>query len=226
MNKINFFFFFSILASLVSCRKENSEKIDQNEVWSEYRLIYRSDIDSTFARARFLHENSQGQNLKLSSNSSIRINEETPIYKSAFAWYEQIIPGKKSAVSFYYSDLDGKEYKNKVEIVSGAELPEIDSIFKDSLYYVPWIGGPLQDGEMVFLFLDGNLKNKLPYIPIDSVDKNGVFIVPDSLIPLVVGDVTIHFERFNTKEANGTLAGSKQLSHYISRKKVVKLVAN
>ena len=226
MNKIICFFVLSILISLISCRKENSEKIDQNEIWSEYSLIYRSDINSTFARARFLHQDNQGQNIKLSNKSSIRINDEIPYYNNTFAWYEKIISGKESVVDFYYSDLDGKEYKNKVEILGGAELPEIDSIYKDSLYYFPWEGDSLQDGEMVLLFIDGNLKNKLPYVLIDSVGKNGIFIEPDSLSALAVGDVTIHFERFNIQEANSALDDLEHYSHYISRKKVVKLVVN
>ena len=79
---------------------------------------------------------------------------------------------------------------------------------------------------MVLLFIDGNLKNKLPYVLIDSVGKNGIFIEPDSLSALAVGDVTIHFERFNIQEANGALDDLEHYSHYISRKKVVKLVVN
>lgn len=224
MNKTCTLFILFGIFFLISCRKENSEKIDQNQIWSEYRLIYRSDIDSTFMRARFIHNDVDGENLKLSDKSTILISGKSPNYNPSFMWYERITQGKDSIVDFYYSDLDGQSFSNTVSLISEAEIPETDTIYKDSVVFFPWIGNPLQEGELMLLVLDGNLSSQLPVISTDTIGASGIYLFPDSLSPLPLGEITIHFERFNIQDANGNAVGAKSYAHYISKKKEVKLV--
>ena len=46
---------FMLVLFLVSCRKENSELVKQEEIWTDYRLIYKAELETTFARVSFKH---------------------------------------------------------------------------------------------------------------------------------------------------------------------------
>jgi len=225
MNKI-YLTFAVVLITMFSCRKENSEKVDQDKIWTDYRVVYRSDLDSTLARVTFREENASGVNLKLSSKSSLLVNNQEGKYDNLYLRYENGITGGVKSVDFKYTDLDDNVFANTVEILNDIAVPgNLDTIYKDSTMFVPWEGSPIEEGETVWMVLDGSLNNKLPYISIDSVSKNGVYIVPDSLAPLSLGNIYVHFERWYNNELKTTSAGGQAFGHYISKKKLVKLVS-
>ena len=141
-------------------------------------------------------------------------------------WYQSVVKGFDSLVEFTYVDLDNQTYKNTIQILNTIELPNIDTIYKDSSIYFPWVGNPVQEDEVVWFVVDGGLENKIPYVPVDSIGNNGLYIVTDSLTGLPLGDVSIHFERWYENSVNGNSVGSMGYGHYISKKKQVKLVSN
>ena len=218
---------FAILSILnLSCRKEGSEKVHQDEIWVDYRLIYNGELDSTYSRVSFKHNEKYGQSLKLSSKATLTVDENTPYFNIGFMWYQFVVHGFDSSVNFNYKDLDQNEYINTIQILNTIELPDIDTLYKDSLVYFPWVGNPIQENEIVWLVVDGGLANKIPYLSIDSVGKNGLYVVTDSLDGLPLGDVSIHFERWYENPVNGNSVGAIGYGHYISKKKQVKLVSN
>ena len=215
---------FSILT--FSCRKEDSEKINQDEIWADYRLIYSGELDSTYSRVSFKHNEKYGESLKLSSKSTLTIDGNEPDFNGVFMWYQSVVKGFDSLVEFTYIDLDNQTYKNTLQIPNTIELPNIDTIYKDSSIYFPWSGNSIQEDEVVWFVVDGGLENKIPYISVDSIGNSGLYIVTDSLKGLPPGDVSIHFERWYKNSVNGNSVGSMGYGHYISKKKQVKLVTN
>jgi len=208
-----------------SCRKENSEKVNQDEIWVGYRVVYRADLDSTFARVTFKHENKDGESLQLASKSSILIDEKAPVYDWAFAWYESRTEGLQTSVEFEYSDIDGNTFNNSVGITEVSELQlSFDTVYSDSAYYITWDGEPLASGEFVNAVFDGPLDRDLTVVTQDTVGANAIYIADTSLVSLPLGDISVHLERWNEVSINGTSAGARAYGHYISNKKTVKLV--
>ena len=141
-------------------------------------------------------------------------------------WYQTVSKGFNSSVEFSYVDLDDNTYDNTIQILNPIEVPNIDTIYKDSTLYFPWVGNPIEENEVVWLVVDGGLEDKIPYISIDSVGNNGLYIVPDSLSALPLGEISIHFERWYQNSVDGNSVGSMGYGHYISKKRQVKLVSN
>ena len=89
---------------------------------------------------------------------------------------------------------------------------------------MPWNGPELKDGEFVNAIFDGSLDNDLTVVTQDSINANGIYIKSTSLNQLSLGDLTVHFERWNEIGVNSTSAGGQGFGRYISKKKTVKLV--
>ncbi len=213
-----------IIITFISCRKENSEKVNQDEIWTDYSLIYNSEFDETHARASFKHETFDGEGLTLSNKSEIKIDNIEGSYLSSVRWYESIFSGVKSSVEFSYTDLDDNSFLNTVELAPSIDLPEIDSIFKDSTMLLNWIGDEIKKDELVaFVLLDENLEANC-VIGSDTLGKSGVYLDEDKLSVIVSDSVTIHFERWYYQDVNGTSAGGRTSGHYISFQKKVKVV--
>jgi len=225
MNKSKYFLLFYVLLGLLSCRKENSEKVDQDDIWARYRVIYRSDLGSTYLRANFRHNNSNGENLRLSSNSSLTFNGEKPNYIGSFISYEIVMNSRMDEVDFVYSDIEGNVFENNVKI-SGIELPEIDTLYSDSVIFIPWIGDSLTENEIVYLYIEGNNAYKLPFIKTDTIGSTGVYLNPNNIADLDTQEVTIHFERHLINEVNGTSAGGISQGLFISKNKKVQWVVD
>lgn len=217
---------FAVLSiGLVSCRKENSEKVNQDEIWTDYRVVYRSDLDTSFARVSFKHLNKGGESLKLSSKSELSINGVSSEYDGAYSWYQLMISGSANPVSFKYSDLDGNEFLNTIDILGVAEVEsDLDTIYADSAFYLGWTGDVLAEGEFVNVIFDGALDNDLTVITQDTIGANGVFVSSTDLSKLTLGDFSLHFERWNEVQVNTTSAGGRGYGQYISKKKAVKFI--
>ncbi len=218
-------FLFFVLICFVSCRKENSEKVNQDDIWTDYKVIYSSELDTTFARVSFKHKDKNGESLKLSSKSEILINEINPDFNGIFQWYQLMIKGEQSPILFEYEDLEGNVFSNSIEVSGVAEINvNLDTIYSDSVFYLPWNGLELKDGEFVNAIFDGALDNDLTVITQDSINTNGIYIKSTSLNKLPLGDLTVHFERWNEIEVFSTSAGGQGFGRYISKKKTIKLV--
>lgn len=210
---------------LFSCRKENSEKVSQDEIWTDYRVVYRSDLDSTYARVMFKHMNSSGEALKLSSKSSISIAGTEPDFNNIYYWYELKFGELESSVNFNYEDLNGDVFENTVSILSTTEvLSNTDTLYKDSIYRISWDGGALASGEIMNIVLDGAGAEDLTVVSQDTIGATSVFIADTSFNKLPLGDLSLHFERWSKASVEGTSAGSQGYGHYISKKVEAKMV--
>lgn len=216
--------FLLIITMTFACRKENSEKVDQNEIWTDYRVVYNSDLNKTFARASFKHENSNGEALILSGKSEIKMNNQNPEFQSAYQWYQTIYSGIQSSVNFSYTDLDDNSFQNNINLSPSIQVPDVDSIFMDSSTVITWNGEELKANETVWMVVFDSSLAVIPVLKSDTLGNNSLFLSADSLNVLKSDSVTIHFERWLKQDVNGTSAGGQAYGHFISRKKRVKVV--
>lgn len=218
---------FILTLLMVSCRKENSELVKQEEIWTDYRLIYKAESETTFARASFKHNSSVGENLKLSSKSEISLNNNSIEFDGSFFWYEKVMNGYVKTVDFLYTDLDDNQFKNTISILDSAEITASeDTLFKDSVQFISWDGAALDSDSSEFvLFVAYDTKGDvLSVIKQDSVGSSGIYLVNTTLKSLPIGLVDVHFERWNSFDINGAKAGGWGYSQYISNPKRLKLV--
>ncbi len=215
---------FLVLIVPFSCRKENSEKVNQDEIWTDYTLIYSGDLNSTYARVSFKHNDANGEGLVLSNKSEIKINNESPSFESTYRWYEKVYTGVQSSANFSYTNTDDKSFQNTVDLAPSIQLPEIDSIFKDSTVALNWVGDAITANELIaFVLIDEALDAKL-VLGSDTIGRDGVYLDKSKLALIASDSVTIHFERWLNQEVSGTSAGGQCVGHYISSKKKVKVV--
>lgn len=216
---------FMLVLFLVSCRKENSELVKQEKIWTDYRLIYKAELETTFARVSFKHNSGEGENLKLSSKSMVLLNNNPIEFDGTYYWYEKVMNKYVKTVDFSYTDLDDNQFKNTISIQDSTEIsPSQDTLFKDSVQFIGWDGSSLKSSEFVLLVAYDTSGAKLNVIEQDTVGTSGFYLVNSELNSLPTGLVDVHFERWKSFAINGTKAGGLSYSQYISKPKRLKLV--
>ena len=210
----------------LSCRKENSEEIDQNEIYTDYRIIYKEDLNKTFARATFKHELNTGENLKLGKDANVSINGFDMVWNSSFHRYEYEFLDLHEG-SFSFIDNDGKQFNNQLNFNKVARYNKgtasNDSLYKDSIQFIPWDNAdPLVFGEHVNLIMIQN--NTIIELSNDTIGATGVFINADSFMPFQLGDIEVHFEKWVDFSLNTHKVGGNGKSQTISKTKIVKLL--
>jgi len=212
--------------TFLSCRKENSEEIDQSEIYADYRIIYKEDLNKTFARATFKHQLNTGENLKLGKDASILVNGVDMVWNSTFKRYEYDFSDLDGAL-FDFTDNDGVQFNNKLNFNKVAQYNKQtasnDSLYKDSIQFIPWDNAdPLVSGEYVNLIM---IQNKtIIELSNDTIGATGVFINSDSFKPFQLGDIEVHFEKWVDFSLNTNNAGGNGKSQTISKTKIVKLL--
>jgi hypothetical protein len=220
--------------TFLSCRKENSEEIDQSEIYADYRIIYKEDLNKTFARATFKHQLNTGENLKLGKDASILVNGVDMVWNSTFKRYEYdfldldtISTSNQFLNSFSFTDNDGAQFKNKLNFNKVAQYNKQtasnDSLYKDSIQFIPWDNAdPLVSGEYVNLIMIQN--NTIIELSNDTIGATGIFINSDSFDPFQLGDIEVHFEKWVDFPLHTNNAGGNGKSQTISKTKTVKLL--
>lgn len=133
-----------------SCETENSADVNQDRIFTAYRLQYDADEDITVASARFRFGGHTGTLLELTDPSTISVNGENPGYNSALAYYSKNFSGLLSEAEFLWTDTEGISYQNTITLRTIA-FPETDTIARDASYEFFWQGEPLDSNEYVTL---------------------------------------------------------------------------
>ena len=226
MNIFKTTLFLLIATVLISCRKENSEKIDQSEIYTDYRIIYKEDLNKTFVRATFKHKLNTGENLKLGEDAKILADGSEMLWNSSFFWYEYDFLGLKD-ISISFTDNEGAEFFNNLKFNKIATYNKLDlnndSLYKDSIQFIPWDNAdPLVLGEHVDLIIIQN--NIVLVLSNDTIGAKGVYVETNSLNVFQLGDIEVHFEKWIDFSLNTPSAGGNGKSQVISETKTVKLL--
>ena len=104
-----------------SCAKEDSNDVNQDKIWSEYKLYYDQNDDKTHAIARFRFGGATGTLLELtdSTNASVTYNGTVMPYNAWWGAHHLEFAGNITTGNFVYTNTEGTTYSNSVP--TGAE---------------------------------------------------------------------------------------------------------
>src|SRR5262245_21459177 len=83
----------STFMSLSSCKKEDSDDVNQDKIYAEYELFYDKNTDKTYASAVFKFSNALGTNLQLTSPSEVKFNSDVIPWDPVFSYYRKEYAG-------------------------------------------------------------------------------------------------------------------------------------
>lgn len=157
--KAKLFLFSTVILVLIltpGCKKaKDSDEIKQYLIYTNYELTYDSEDDLTTVKANFRHLNAVGRQLKLTSPSIVRFNNEPlpevtePLTNATY--YKKEMDGFIELGVFSWTDGDGKVYNNEIQIKT-ADFPEdLLEISTANDFELFWLGDALSDDDRVRL---------------------------------------------------------------------------
>lgn len=201
---------------LLSCKKENSEDVNQDKIYAEYELFYDKNQDKTFASAIFKFSNNLGTQLELTSPSEIKFNSDVIPYDPTFAYYRKEYAGLVTSGTFSFKDKNGTVYTNAVSLAKIITNPTIDTIRRTSAYAYNWIGDSIIANETVGLVIGNNINtlNFQVFIQ-NSLNSKNLILPLNQLNQLPVGMSYTQLDRQIETNASGvTSAGGKIRGKY------------
>lgn len=208
---------------LNSCKKENSDTVDQDKIWASYEVYYDNNQDKTFARATFKFSNALGTNLQLSAPATVSFNGDVLIFQSALAYYEKQYAGFISGGTFSYTDKNSNTFVNSISGIRtiAFPIPPIDTIHTANSYTLTWVGDSLMANESVSLWLDGINQNNSEFFYQSNITSHSIICAANQLQHLGNGNGTGWMERVyapaiqSVTSAGGEIKG-KYKAHNLS----------
>lgn len=199
-----------------SCKKENSEDVNQDKIYAEYELFYDKNQDKTFASAIFKFSNNAGTQLELTSPSEIKFNSDVIPYDPTFAYYRKEYAGLVTSGTFSFKDKNGTVYTNAVSLSKIITNPTIDTIRRTGSYSYNWIGDSIIANETVGLVIGNNINTLNFQVFLQNTLNSKNLILPlNQLNQLPVGMSYTQLDRqIETNAAGVTSAGGKIRGKY------------
>ncbi len=183
------------LFTFSSCKKESSDTVAQDKIWTSYTLYYDKNKDKTFARATFKFSNILGTNLELKSPAVVKFNGDVLTFQPLLAYYEKEYAGFISSGSFNYTDLDGHSFTNLISGIKPIAFPSIGTIHTANSYTLTWTGDPIGANEKVTLWLDGINQNNSELFYQNNINSQNIICAANQLQQLGNGPGTGWMER-------------------------------
>lgn len=181
--------------ALSACKKEVSKYIDQDKIWTHFELFYDANENKTYATATFRFSHSNGTRLELSDPSTVSFNDQEMAFLPE-GEYQLVFDGYVNAGTFRWSDLDGKEFTNSIEIHEVDFLGDIPTwFFADSITYINWDGAAVDSFETMTLTLDGPLASDTKVYTVDTVQAFQFALDSAQLSQLDSGLVSVILDR-------------------------------
>lgn len=197
-----------------ACERENSSDVNQDRVYAEYRIVYDSETDISYARATFRFGSATGTLLELESPAHVEFNSVNLPWQNALAYYEKEYVGPLNSGMFKYSDLDGNVYDNSCTLTSSIQAPaSLDTIYQSGAYALVWDGPALDVGEIVYVTItDGSISRTWSE---SSATETQIILDQSKLQDLDIGSATLYIERWEGQPlSEGTDAGGAVWSRY------------
>ncbi len=205
-----------LLITTFSCKREDSDSVDQDKIYTRYVVEYNAEKDVTYARAHFQFSNATGTKLELVDPAEVLANGELMPFKQALAYYETEENGVVSNVDFQYTDTEETVYSNSIDLVSSININNaIDTLSRSSNFMLEWNGDPLQQGEVITVTIDGNAEDDLVVFTQTGVNATSINLTQDKLSDLGLEEATMYIRRAKTQDASDvTSAGGVQVSRF------------
>lgn len=205
-------FLLLILCACPSTAITDSDKVDQDEIYQSYSLIYNDENSTTEARATFRVGGMTGTTLNLVSPSKITFNslemESSRILGSSYSI--ELDNGFTRKHYWLWTDNNKKTYKNTATITSIDFDNPPDEISNSNNVEIEFSGSELSDGEEVKAVIestsDGQTESAYAYQT--NAGANSVTFEEEDLAKLFEGQATLYLERSKSTEvSSGTSKG-------------------
>lgn len=210
----------------IACQRDVSVNVNQDSIYTEYRLVYDAADDKTYARATFSFGGVGGTNLELSEGPLVFFEGEALAGRAIPAYYERAYAGAMSAGQFAYRDLDGRSFVNEVLLADSIDLPAtLDTVPKGAAFPLAWVGAPLTAGEVVIVALNGPNEADAQVFTTEDVGATEIILDRDKLDQVATGTARISIERFRGQLLqDGPAEGGAIWGRYLSSTREVELI--
>lgn len=205
-----------VIIALASCKKEVTSKIDQDKIFTQFRLSYNENTDITTAKATFRFSNANGTKLQLSDPSTVTVDGAELEWSESEGFYSKELSGFVPQVEFYWVDIDGNGFTNTANIRDIAFSNEtIDWSYSDSInfYELPIAGLDSNESVTLTLFGPGDTDDRT--FSIDTLGATTITIDSVRLSQVDSGMVTVALEMIYSPELiEGTSKGGTLIGTY------------
>lgn len=207
--------FFSTII-FISCEPEDSVNVSQDEIYTEYDVIYDSNADMTLVIVRFVDGSAQGSYLKLSDAASISFNGQQLLYNSIFFGNMMQFEGIVGSGTFIYTDAEGKDYVNEMPDLESVEFPDdLTNLSKSQAYDFSWEGTSLSANQNFRLSINENGGGDGADFELTGEGISSLVLGVDELSKLSNGTSSFSMNRDTKIEVvQGTSAGGHIRSSY------------
>ncbi|MCI4669086.1 MAG: hypothetical protein MRZ79_13205 [Bacteroidia bacterium] len=209
----------ALVTMMFSCVSEPSSDVSQDSIFAEYRLVYSSDDDKTYARADFKLGSTFGTKLQLTSPADVTIDGSSMAFKALFGYYERDLAGVAPTGEFEYTDLDGSTFVNQVIAAKSIDLPAtLAPLKKGSSYTLSWVGDALGTDETITVTVNGPNEGDAKVFSTTDPGATSIILSADKINGLGVGLGRIIIERFHRQTLQeGTSKGGETWARYFSK---------
>ncbi len=209
---------FSFLFLFAACESEDSVNVNQDRIYTEYRLVYESNQDKTFARSTFRFGSATGTQLELSDPASVSVEGDLLTWRPLLAYYDKSYAGVINTKTFSYTDLDDNTFVNTVEMAKPiAFTSSLTEIPKSGAFTMNWTGDPISTGERVTVTINGTNEGGLQIFTTNEVGATEIILAANQLSKIAPGQVEVFMERWtNQTLVQGTGADGAVWSRYIA----------
>jgi hypothetical protein len=211
---------FGVGADNSGCQSTPSSSVKTETIRTNYWMFYKSETDTSYARAQFRVGSDIGTTLELTDGSKAAFDEKTLAWNSLIDWYELNLAGKVTAGTWSFTDNLGKTYTNKLPSSLEARIPEAfpASIPQSEAFDLQWDGEPVQEDETMEVIVAHD-ENRLQFFALfeKAVGAKNFVIPPTEWKKLPLGRTAIVLQRHRDHALEqGTGAGGKILTTFES----------
>lgn len=201
-----------------ACARDVSMNVNQDSIFTEFRIVYDDDQGKSFARAAFKFSGATGTILELSAPAEVTVDGEAMAWKPLLGYYEKEYAGIDSQATFLYTDLDNNSYENKVVIAKTIDFPAgLDTLSKADAFTLTWTGAALATNESVIVTINGANEADAKVFTQTAPGASAIILEKNKLEGLGLGTATILMERYTVQVLEeGTPEGGAVWSRYLA----------
>ncbi|MEM1337639.1 MAG: hypothetical protein AAF717_04175 [Bacteroidota bacterium] len=206
-----------VLLLFCSCETEESDLVEQQQIFVAYDLFYNENEDTTRATVIFTFGNRTGTRLVLSEGATIRYDNTPMTYDNVLGLYSLEIAGYDAMGTFVYEDLEANTFTNAVSlnpISFDNTVPE--TIDRSESYEIGWVGNTVAtDLEVVVVTVVPNNLGQTTIFSQNNREATTVLLTSDRLLEIDPQPAELVIERIAEQPVlESSAAGAVITSRY------------
>ncbi len=202
-----------------SCRRESSEDVNQDKIYTKYRMEYDDNTDKTTIRAVFRLSDALGVKIRLDDPAEITVNDRNLDWKSTYAYYQNEEDGWVASGTYRFVNNDREVLTNTLAYNSTISFPiDLTELYKSESYVLYWDGDPLLSGESVRVTLKSASSSFSTSFTASATGARSVTINKSRLTDIPLGAATLSMYRESSQDLDeSTSAGGVMETKFTAR---------